>query len=486
MWDTSIMHYVNFMMSRGLTPYRDIVDVNLPGAYFMEGLAMHVFGGGDLAWRLYDYTLLLLLTGSLIVIARPYDWFAGLFSGIIFLLIHGAQGPYNAGQREQLMITLIIASYALLFTSMRSRTPLLLLPFGFILGIAASLKPTAAPVGFILLLMVVLALRKRGYTTKPYILYGIAGALAAASVNAAFFYRYHVFADFLAIAKRLIPYYASVGNLPRFALLQRLLLPRYCVLILMGLALTFFNRKQNDWENWERIALGLGVLFGIFSYVSQGKPFEHHSYPFLVFLILWSALEFSKALKKNNWLHSIGLVCYLAGILYLVPVLDARIAGGNNFSAEQDTLKADLIQLGGPDLQHQVQCFDMVSSCFSTLYHLQLMPYTTFMGDYMFFGPHDSDPLPYYRNIMWDDLQKSPPQVIVVTKMWLCEGFSYEKLDQWPELEAFLDSAYILEKTRAFGASGYQVYVLKNSPASLKPPLQATLDAEPQSTARSH
>ena len=44
----SIMHYVNFLMDRGLAPYRDIVDINLPGAYFMEGWAMHIFGGGIL------------------------------------------------------------------------------------------------------------------------------------------------------------------------------------------------------------------------------------------------------------------------------------------------------------------------------------------------------------------------------------------------------------------------------------------------------
>src|ERR1700739_1919744 len=98
MGDPSIMHYVNFLMDQGLAPYRDIIDINLPGAYFMEGWAMHIFGGGDLGWRFYDFSVLAVLIASLIVISLPYDWFAGLFAGVIFLLIHGGEGPWNAGQ----------------------------------------------------------------------------------------------------------------------------------------------------------------------------------------------------------------------------------------------------------------------------------------------------------------------------------------------------------------------------------------------------
>ena len=59
------MHYVNFLMSHGLQPYSQITDNNLPGAYLIESWAMHVFGGGDLAWRIYDFFLLGVLTLSM-------------------------------------------------------------------------------------------------------------------------------------------------------------------------------------------------------------------------------------------------------------------------------------------------------------------------------------------------------------------------------------------------------------------------------------
>ena len=58
-WDTPIMHYVNFLMSRGLRPYSEITDMNLPGCYLTERWGMAVFGwaisrGGSMnssSWR---------------------------------------------------------------------------------------------------------------------------------------------------------------------------------------------------------------------------------------------------------------------------------------------------------------------------------------------------------------------------------------------------------------------------------------------------
>ena len=34
--DASLMHYVVFLMSKGMKPYKAIHDINLPGTYFSE------------------------------------------------------------------------------------------------------------------------------------------------------------------------------------------------------------------------------------------------------------------------------------------------------------------------------------------------------------------------------------------------------------------------------------------------------------------
>ena len=71
MVDSPIMHYVDFLMSRGLAPYRQIQDNNLPGAYLAEWVGMHVFGPDDLAWRLFEFAELAVGTAAMVFIARP-------------------------------------------------------------------------------------------------------------------------------------------------------------------------------------------------------------------------------------------------------------------------------------------------------------------------------------------------------------------------------------------------------------------------------
>src|SRR5579871_3567126 len=96
MWDTSVMHYIVMALQRGKVPYVDISDINMPGAYLIERLGIDIFGGGDLGWRFWEYTLLGTMTVSMVVIARPYDWVAGLFSGVLFTVLYGSLGPYQA------------------------------------------------------------------------------------------------------------------------------------------------------------------------------------------------------------------------------------------------------------------------------------------------------------------------------------------------------------------------------------------------------
>ena len=143
--DGPIMHYVNFLMAHGLRPYSDITDNNLPGAYLTEGWAMRLFGGGDLAWRVYDIALLGVLTAAMTIIARPYDWFAGVLGGGLFLVVHAAEGPRYAGEREEVIAVALMVGYAALFEAVRRYKPPLALLFGLTAGLAASIKPTFAP-----------------------------------------------------------------------------------------------------------------------------------------------------------------------------------------------------------------------------------------------------------------------------------------------------------------------------------------------------
>jgi hypothetical protein len=467
MWDTSIMHYVNFLMAHGLAPYRDILDNNLPGSYFVEGWAIQIFGTGDLGWRLYDFTLLAVLVGSLIVISLPDDWFAGFAAGLVFVVLHGSEGPRNAAQREQVMTTLMIAGYALLFTGLRRAKPWMFLPFGFLMGMAASLKPTAAPLAMLLLAMAAYSLRKRGVPMLPYLVYGVIGLALASSFDMAFLMRYHAVKAFLEVSKYLTRYYAGASDSSMGELLDRILRPTKILTLFVGLFLVFFIKQKREWENWERVALFLGICFGLFSYLAQRKMFDHHEYAFLVFLYLWGTIELSKAWKTNTWLHFVGLGCFSMIVLAVVPYLDLKLLRIDGSNRQTDAIMADLERSGGSGLQHEVQCFDMVDGCYSALNRLGLMPYTTFLGDYMFFPRPGDPPLPWAREKMGAAFAVAPPRVIVLTNMWLATNSSFKKLDQWPEMKSYVDTHYTLQDSHAYSGSAYRFYVLKDSPPAL-------------------
>jgi 4-amino-4-deoxy-L-arabinose transferase-like glycosyltransferase len=162
MQDAPVIHYVNFLTDHGFAPYREIGDMNMPGAYLIERLGVLLFGSGDVAFRIYDFFLMSAMVLAMIAIASPYDWLAGLFAGVLFAMIHASDGPKGAGQRDEVMATLMVVGLAFLFQSVRKARPGWMALGGFFFGMATAVKPTVAPLGLLLLLLIAVVLRRKG------------------------------------------------------------------------------------------------------------------------------------------------------------------------------------------------------------------------------------------------------------------------------------------------------------------------------------
>ncbi|MGI4756712.1 MAG: hypothetical protein ACRYGF_07680 [Janthinobacterium lividum] len=461
-WDPSIMHYINFLMAHGLAPYRDIIDINLPGSYFMDGWAMSIFGGSDLSWRIYEFCLLGVMIGAMIVIALPYDWFAGFSAGALFAYVHATEGARSAGQREELMTVLILLGYACLFQALRRRLPSLTLPFGVFLGLATSLKPTAALLVVLLPAMAIYSLRKEGLRARAFLGYTLAGFAAALLLDVQFFWRYHAFHDFLVASGRLVTYYANIGSAPLPVLLETLVNRRAFPLLIIGSMLTFVNLARSKRASLERNLLLVGVVFGAVSYLAQRKNFEHHLYTYFALMLLWACTEVAIAWKSSGWRRVLGTACFALIIFPVVAKHTYLMRDIPTLERPQELLTNDFNRLGGPQaLQHEVLCFDVVQSCYSTLYHMQILPYSNLVADYMLFPPVGYAPVTYYREELWKQLQQRKPRVVVVTNFWLCSPPSFDKLKQWPAIVTFLDTNYDIVSAVETGGDAYRVYVRK-------------------------
>ena len=464
MWDTQVMHYIVLLLDHGKVPYKDIYDINMPGAYLTERWAIAIFGGGDLGWRLYEFALLGSLTLAMIVIAMPCDWLAGLFAGVLFSLQIGTLGPLQAAERDEVMTVLIFIGYALLFVALRRAKPWLMLLFGLSTGIAALIKPTVVPLIVCLLLFVFFVLKKRGKSPAGYILCALLGLATALGILLDFLLPPHAFGPFLFILSKLVPYYSSLAH-PTLAVLIRRSLPQaFLVYLPLMLLLAVTARVRPNWEMW---CIRTGFLFGGISYFVQRKGYDYHRIEFLCFGLLWIGLEFTAAMKERGWRRYVGVAGMAFAVLFMVPFNARKVHARHDVNTAAYVLKQDLIELGGGKLQGKVQCLDMVGGCLSALYRLDLVQSTGFTGDTQFFGPDDGKIVPYYRNILLNDFRTNPPAVIILSNEWYQESsYSFDKLNTWPKFRDYLNSAYTLDATQGpFDLYGYpmsyRIYVLK-------------------------
>ena len=448
-WDSAVMHYVNFLIDHGLKPYSEITDSNMPGAYLTERWAMRVFGAGDLGWRMFDFALLAALTLASIVITRPYDWLAGFYAGLMFTLLHASEGPNFAAEREQAMTVLLMIGLACLLSALRLQRPLLMLPFGLALGMASSIKPTSAPLAILLLLLVAVLQRQKHFQIAAYLLWGIGGLGLTAAVVLGFLVHYHAIADFLFVTRSLLPSYVALRHVPLLTLV-RVIIPHNLLLLLpFVLGLAWLRRREHTLE---RSLLLVGVAFGAFSYFAQRKGFIYHRYPFVTFLLLWFGLEFATGLRRRGLPRAFAIAGIVLTLFISIPhyLLTMRRAVQVSAIPMSLALHDDLARLPETQLQGKVQCFDLTYGCFSALYRLGLLQDTGFTGDLLFFSPTDSAAVRYYRAMFWRLAEKDPADVLVISDQWLQSDDSYNKLNSWPEFVQYLNGNYSLVLARRF------------------------------------
>ena len=462
MLDAQVMHYVNFLMDHGFAPYRDISDMNMPGAYLMERFSMVVFGPGDLGFRIYDFFLMGTMTLGMIAIAWPYDWMAGLFSGVLFAMIHATDGPKGTGQRDEVMAVLMVLGFAFLFHAVRKGIPAWMALGGFFFGMATMVKPTIAPLGVLLLLLGALALRKKGARVLAFVVYGALGACVPAVIFAGFLLHYHALDAFLYLNRTMTAYYAHLNRWAFIPLLRECMPRPMRLLVPFGLAVVALNPDRWNWERW---ALALGVAFSALSYFIQGKGFYYQRYPLIAFTLLWFGIEFSIAMRGKRVARVLGSIGLAIGIFGLVPLFAERTRTVSYSNIFTETLEADLQHIGPDRLQRDVQCLDMVDGCMNALYHLGIVQQTGLTGDNLLFPPDPSFPaVQHYRQVFWDALQANPPDVFVLSDEKFVDPASFDKLDRWPLFRQYLADHYDLYSAHSFNITvAYRIYVRKGS-----------------------
>ena len=469
--DASVIHYVAFLMAHGFAPYRQIIEMNMPGCYLVEWVVIHTFGGGSLSWRLFDLFLLAVSGAAMIVIAKPYSWFAGFAAAALLALVHGQDGVAFLGERDLIIAALLAWAYAFLFLSLRRNAISMLFASGVAAGIAATMKPLAIPVGLVLLALLALRLKNLRRPCLRPLLYSGVGFLLPCLIVYIYLLQVHAVGAFVATMLGLARYYNGLYRKPLGFLLLHSVSP-IGPLVALWLVVIAVQRQWN-WEQW---MLAGGALLGLIFYCAQGRGFPYYRYPLLLFLLLLMGIDFAAALRRPilRYFSAAGIAY---GLLFLAPHCAFKAVHYDWRNQEFITLlNGDLQTLGGRRLSGKVQCFDTTAGCVNTLYRARLVQATGFLYDCYAYAPRGEESMwvvNRYRRAFLRALTESAPEVLVVSDQY-CQGGQdgYDKLKRWPALNELIGSRYRLYAermppddvywwSRPLKPSGYRIYLRK-------------------------
>ena len=471
--DAAFFHYMVSLLRSGQVPYRDFVDVNLPGTYAVQAAVIAALGPGPVAFRLFDLSLLAVVAAAAFVLCRanaPGErWsspaFPALFTATLFAIIHGRDGVIHQGQRDLVLATLYLVACAFLQATLQRDSKTALhwrsslwpsLLSGLILGFACTIKPLALLLLLPLSLVLILELRsqKRAWLL-PLATY-TAAALVGPTMVLIYLARNHALIAFWQALTRLMPYHASLARLSTSTLVTGSISSVCLPLFLIWLAVFVSQRRYA--LPLDRLLL-VGFLAGIISYVLQGRGYPYHRYPSEVFLLVLAAIAFCDALwpvpgrqRATPWVQFAAAAGLSLGTLYLVPrslQMILRFDLRDQYTAD---LRAALNTQGGSALNNRIQCLDGYSGCLNTLQQMHLIEATGFLYDcYLYSEPDVSatrflDERNSYRTSFRKALLEHPPELFIVSSQ-TCGGpvdYLYVKLTRWPWLQEYLNTQYQL------------------------------------------
>jgi uncharacterized membrane protein len=473
--DPATMHYVAFLAGHGMAPYRQIADINLPGSFLLDAAVLRTLGGGALAWRIYDLLLLLAATLAMMAVARAFpgrgDWFAGLLAGVVFGMLHGADGIFDMGQRDFAIAVMILVGYAALFRATQAEEPRWTFVFGLCAGAATTIKPTFVFLAPLVLLALALLRRRKERRWRRFVGFGLAGWVIPFVGVLAYLVRERAVVAFLRTMTGISAYHATLARQSPGFLLRHSVAP-LGLLVVLWIAVEIPEMRRR--VSWERLALLIGLACGLFSYVAQGKGYPYQRYPLLALLLLAMAMDFVAATRKAGAMRVAGWTGVAACVLFFAPWSVWQASRYDwRYTGVVAALDRQLNQFGGPALSGQVQCLDTIGGCDTALYDLGLVQHTGFLYDEFLFGPESSRAVKASRGAFWNSVASDPPRVIIVVAGLFPSGPpGFQKLQRWPQFDEFLDAHYSLYRQATTSRptywwahrdppQSYRIYVLK-------------------------
>lgn len=478
--DSPIFLYMSFLIDHfGMVPYRDILDVNMPGthaAYFLIG---RLSGYSEIGVREVD---LAILTAMLTLnwlwlrrVNREAAWCGSVLWGLFYL----GMGPDTSLQRDYLVLLPIVAGVLVATDLRRPDIAWRCAVAGVLFGIAATIRPHA-----VLGLPVVLwfaywevrqadvpwcdlraALRRMLLPAAGGLLAPMVGMLLYLLANGALTPFLDVAANYWPLYSRLTDLHVTISDHERPLYLARLywLMGGYRALLVPGvLGLVVALRHSDLSPAQKRQAQLLAVLAFCYSLypVPGGKLWQYHWLPFLFFICQLAALTLAEWRARPAWLR----VASLAVLLLAVWATEMPYSWRGILSEEAPPKEGRVFAIAAFLKTHlrpgdTVQPLDWTGGAAHAMLLARAKLATPFIYD-VYFYHHVSNPyIRGLRSTFLADMQAARPRFVVEIpgedKPWVS---GTDTTRAFPDLQALLGRSYRV----ADAGLGYRIYEIRH------------------------
>jgi hypothetical protein len=460
--DAPLMHYLAWRIAGGAVPYRDLFDMNVPGAYLLHMALLHTLGPGDAAWRAFDLGWLALGALAIAALAAPWGVVASTGGALFFTVYHLANGAWQAGQRDFVLCSFLLAG-ALGVVRWSDAAPLPLRAVsarwslalgGLVLGAGVTIKPQAVVLLAALAVIVAgVAWRARRPLGATLAIFLLPAALVPAAVFAWVAALGGLDAWRAIVVEYLVPLYSRLGWPSSWAFHRWHVWIPIGAAVLVSLGDALLRRRFTLRHG----VVAVGIAYGLAHFFGQGKGWEYHLYPLAAFagVALFSALEPVRARRRPV---SLILAVSLAAVVLLLNLKGVEAADPAWIRDKTRRVDEIVRRLDGRlEPGATVQALDTTDGGIHALLRLRAVEPTRFIYDFHFFHDPGHPTVQALRAELARALAARPPRFIVLFERgWPAGG--YERVEQFPELAQAL-RAYAVDAR----GDGYVIFVSKRA-----------------------
>jgi hypothetical protein len=444
--DATIFHFIAGQFQMGAVPYRDIFDINMPLIYYIHAAVVAIGGMGDVAWRAFDLTAAVLMSGLILMLIWPAGRAVAILAVLIVLVTHFLLGPYSAGQRDFLMS--IPALAAALASAKAAEDPehgrFYLMLVGVFAMTAASIKPS----GMLLLLLPVFARVRPDWREPLCVIIGAAGiGILVFGPLAA----WGGLEPFITTMQRMLPRYASLGTRTVSEISEDVVV---WLAPTAGLALAHVLNISAPKPPRVRVMIGL-TLFGFIHLLVQRKGWFYHVYPLGVGLACWGAWSLA---SLPPWR---AVVCLLATAITPVwlaqeeALIRTRMYRVLHSASAMQAALEDRLPRGA-----RVQMLDSDYGAFLAMARAGMQQATPHIQWFSLIFAEDS-----VRREFLAALEDNPPAAVLLTNSQWPTPHGFDAADRWPEFAALLASRYFFDRSKNEDGIAWRLYLRRAPPA---------------------